>query len=207
MTPEVQEGAGSSGSIIKRRYAENPFLEGGVFVVPTRKKASKIQTAGPLTVIDERSGEVMGAAEIRRVEEIDTENFLKVFVGQLSAFYDLKPGSMKVLTMVMHEAAKPSNMNSDRVYLNYELAVEHFKAQGSKAPAKATFYSALAELTEKGFVAPATKLNLWFTNPAIFFNGDRIKFTVELRKKKRTSAREALESMGQGSLPLMPISE
>lgn len=141
----------------------------------------------------------MGVAEIRKVAEVDSDRFVKVFVGQLNAFYDLKPGSMKVLTMVLHEVAKPQNMNSDRIYLNYEMAVEHFHAEGAKPPAKGTFYTALAELTEKGFIAPATKLNLWFINPAIFFNGDRIRFTVELRKK-RMSSTEKLEQAGQTKL-------
>lgn len=192
----------SEVSIIKRRYAENPFLERGVFVVPTRKKATaQYQTSGPLTVVDNNSGEIVAGAEVRRIENIDSEKFVKVFVGQLSAFYDLKPGSMKILTMILHEAAKFQNINSDRIYLNYDLAKEHFGKEGSKTPARATFYSALAELTEKGFVAPSTKLNIWFTNPAIFFNGDRIQFVTELRRK-RTTEHERLERAGQRSLPL-----
>jgi hypothetical protein len=202
MSSEVQASEVEGGSIIKRKYLENPFTASAVFTVPKRMKGSKIQTAGPLSVSDGHTGEIVGVAEVRRYQEVDSDRFVKVFVGQLNAFYDLKPGSMKVLTMILHEVAEPRNMNSDRIYLNYDMAVEHFEKQESKPPAKATFYSALAELTEKGFVAPATKLNLWFINPAIFFNGDRIRFTLELRKK-RMSARERLEEAGQAALPGM----
>lgn len=210
MTTEVQiieaDAESGSRSIIKKKYAENPFTASGVFTVPKRMKGSRMQTAGPLSLSDSHTGEVVGVAEVRRIQEVDTDRFVKVFVGQLNAFYDLRPGSMKILTMVLHEVAKPQNMNSDRVYLNYDLSREHFLEQGSKPPAKATFYAALTELTEKGFIAPATKLNLWFINPAIFFNGDRVRFTVELRKK-RMNARERLEEAGQKALPLPAIDE
>lgn len=204
MTLKVHdEGADEGTSVIKRKYSENPFVAGSVFTVPKRMKGSRIQTAGPLTMSD-GDGEIVGMAEVRRYQEVDSDRFVKVFVSQLNAFYDLKPGSMKILTLILHEVAKPQNINSDRIYLNYDLAVEHFQEQNSKAPAKATFYSALTELTEKGFVAPATKLNLWYINPAIFFNGDRIRFTLELRKKRMT-AREKLEAAGQAEfLGLMP---
>lgn len=198
MSHEVQP-ATEARSIIKTKYAENPFTATGVFTVPKRMKGTKVQTVGPMAMTDSHTGETMGVAEIRKVAEVDSDRFVKVFVGQLNAFYDLKPGSMKVLTMVLHEVARPQNMNSDRIYLNYEMAVEHFEAEGARPPAKGTFYAALAELTEKGFIAPATKLNLWFINPAIFFNGDRIRFTVELRKK-RMSAAEKLEQAGQARL-------
>lgn len=59
----------------------------------------------------------------------------------------------------------------------------------------------MAELTEKKFVAPSTDMNLWFINPAIFFNGDRIRFVTELRRRK-VSAQERLEAEGQQALPL-----
>lgn len=199
MASEVRAASDATKSIIKTKYAENPFTISGVFTVPKRMKGTRVQTVGPMAVTDSHTGETVGVAEIRKVAEVDSDRFVKVFVGQLNAFYDLKPGSMKVLTMVLHEVAKPQNMNSDRIYLNYDMAVEHFEAQDSRAPAKGTFYSALAELTEKGFIAPATKLNLWFINPAIFFNGDRIRFTVELRKKRMSTA-EKLEEAGQARL-------
>ncbi|MDE3240993.1 MAG: hypothetical protein KGN33_18710 [Paracoccaceae bacterium] len=198
MASEVRR-TGETKSIIKTKYAENPFTLAGVFTVPKKMKGTRVQTVGPMAVTDSHTGETMGVAEIRKVTEVDSDRFVKVFVGQLNAFYDLKPGSMKILTMVLHEVARPQNMNSDRIYLNYDMAIEHFESQDTRPPAKGTFYAALAELTEKGFIAPATKLNLWFINPAIFFNGDRIRFTVELRKK-RMSAAEKLEEAGQARL-------
>ena len=43
-------------SLLKTRYAENPFINGDSFSVPLKKKAEVIQTEGPaaVTVGDER---------------------------------------------------------------------------------------------------------------------------------------------------------
>lgn len=60
----------------------------------------------------------------------------------------------------------------------------------------------MEELIGKGFVAPSTNAPLYFINPAIFFNGDRVRFVTEIRRKK-LSAQERLEQAGQAALPLI----
>ena len=85
MTLKVHdEGADEGTSVIKRKYSENPFV-GSVFTVPKRMKGSRIQTAGPLTMSD-GDGEIVGMAEVRRYQEVDSDRFVKVFVSQLNAF-------------------------------------------------------------------------------------------------------------------------
>ena len=64
----------------------------------------------------------------------------------------------------------------------------------------------MTELTEKGFVAPSVDTNLWFVNPAIFFNGDRVRFVTELQRKRKSRMQE-LEAAGQTKLDLTGESE
>ena len=69
---------------------------------------------------------------------------------------------------------------------------------GLPAPSSATYYRVIEELIAKGFIAPSENTHLFF-NPAIFFNGDRVRFVTEIRRKK-VSAQERLERQGQAAL-------
>ena len=58
-------------SLLKTRYAENPFINEEGFSVPLKKKAEVIQTEGPaaVTVGDER----IAIAQIRRITTVDSD--------------------------------------------------------------------------------------------------------------------------------------
>jgi len=45
-------------------------------------------------------------------------------------------------------------------------------------------YTALKELVKAGIIALSTRPGYWFINPAIVFNGDRLLFVQEFKKKK-----------------------
>lgn len=189
-------------SVLRKKYEESPFTADGRFQVPIRKKGERLDTAGPLALVDGQTGEVQDVAEIRRVKAVDSERFVKLFVGQLHAFFDLKPGTVKLMTALIDELSQRRYMNGDQIYLNYKSVHDYFKKNGAKAPAKSTYMTALAELAEKGFIAPSVDTNLWFINPAIFFNGDRIRFVTEIRRKR--SKQEKLEEQGQQRLDIDP---
>lgn len=191
-------------SILKQKYKENPFMRpDGSGVVVYKNKTTKVDTTGPLSLTDTHTGEHITGAQIRRVELVDSERFVKVYVANLDAFFDLKPGTMRIMTAVLSEVADARNAHGDTIYLNYNRVKEHFEAKDMKAPARPTFFSAMAEMVEKGFVAPSVDTNLWFINPTIFFNGDRIRFVNEYVRVKKTRL-QALEDAGQQALPFDP---
>lgn len=198
--PAESKSARYDTMILRKKYEENPFLVDGRFQVPTRNKGERLETVGPLAVVDSATGEATSVAEIRRVKHVDSERFVKLFVGQLNAFFDLRPGSVKLMTAIIDELSQSRYVNGDQIYLNYNQVRSYFVKHGSAPPAKTTFLLSLAELVEKGFVAPSINPNLFFINPAIFFNGDRVRFVTEFRRKK--NKREELESRGQGRLQL-----
>lgn len=184
--------------ILATKYKESPFTQDGRFQIPTRKKSQQLDTAGPLVVHDSTTGEVHSVAEIRHTHNVDAERFVKLYVSQLHGFFDLKPGTIKLMTALIDEISKTKNIGEDKIYLNYNSVKEYFETQNAKSPAKSTYMTSLAELVEKGFIAPSINPNLYFTNPAIFFNGDRVRFVTEIRKKK--SKQQALEDAGQMKL-------
>lgn len=196
MTDDSKKSTG----ILRHKYKENPFVESGVFRVPTKTRTEMLETVGPLAVVSQ-DGEMLQAAEIRRRKVVDNDRFVKLFVAHLDAFFDLKPGTMKLMTALLDELSKTRYINGDTIYLNYGKVVEYFERRGVKPPAKGTFFNAMAEMCEKGFVAPSVDTNLWFINPAIFFNGDRVRFVTEIQRKRMTKA-EQLEDRGQQRLML-----
>ena len=65
-----------------------------------------------------------------------------------------------------------------------------------------TFKKGLRELLDKGFLAPKSPTSYW-TNPALFFKGDRVMFIKEYRRRKASADQEArneLEARGQQRL-------
>lgn len=196
------EKSGYDTSVLKKKYEDNPFIADGRFHVPTRAKHTRLDTAGPLALTDSKTGETVDVAEVRRVREVDSDRFVKLFVSQLNVFFELKPGTLKLMTALIDELSQAKYANGDLIYVNYNQVRRYFDRHESKMMARSTFMLSLTELVEKGFIAPSTLPNLWYINPAIFFNGDRIRFITEIRKKK-VSAAEALEAKGQARLPLV----
>lgn len=186
-------------SLLKQRYEDNPFATGEGFRVPVRSRSEVIETAGPVTlsVGEER----LEAAEIRRVKAVDTEPFVKVFVSELDRFYKLTPTALRIVTCLIHDIGKIRIGDGDKVMIREQAIAKSMTDHGQKPPSTAAFYKAMHELIEKGFVAPSVDPPLYFINPAIFFNGDRVRFVTEIRRKKQTK-QQMLEEQGQERLNL-----
>lgn len=186
-------------SLIKQRYAENPFVAEEGFQVPLRTKTEVIQTDAPaaLKVGDEQ----IAVAQIRRITTVDSDPFVKLFTAELNRFFDLTPTALRIVTVLIQDIGKIRLGEGDQVYLTEKSVTETLQGHGMKAPSGATYYRAMEELISKGFIAPTTNPPLFFINPAIFFNGDRVRFVTEIRRKKMTR-QDQLEQAGQKALPL-----
>ena len=188
----------SSKSLIKRRYAENPFATAEGFRVPVKNRTEVIQTDGPAAVTVGQ--EQIAIAQIRRITTVDGEPFVKLFTAELNRFFDLSPTALRIVTVLIQDIGKIRLGDGDQVYITEKSIGDTLTEHGLAAPSSATYYRAMEELIGKGFVAPSTNAPLYFINPAIFFNGDRVRFVTEIRRKK-LSAQERLEQAGQAALP------
>jgi hypothetical protein len=191
----------SSRSLIKQRYDENPFATDEGFRIPMRNKSEIIQTDGPaaVTVGEEK----IAVAQIRKITTVDAEPFVKVFTEQLDRFFDLTPTALRIVTVLLQDIGKIRLGDGDQVYITEKSIGDTLIQHGLTPPSSATYYRAMEELILKGFVAPSANPPLFYINPAIFFNGDRVRFVTEIRKKKMSS-QEKLEQAGQAALPLEP---
>lgn len=169
-------------SLIKQRYAENPFASEQGFRIPLRNKSEVIQTDRPaaVTVGDEK----IAIAQIRRITTVDSEPFVKIFTAELNRFFDLSPTALRIATVLIQDIGKIRLGDGDQVYITEKSISDTLVSHDLKPPSSATYYRAMEELIEKGFIAPSDNPPLFFINPAIFFNGDRVRFVTEIRKRK-----------------------
>ncbi|MFN7305670.1 MAG: hypothetical protein ACK5TQ_03710, partial [Acetobacteraceae bacterium] len=65
-------------------------------------------------------------------------------------------------------------------------AVDHFLTRSEKATSPSSFHPSLHELLEKKFIAATQGVGTYFFNPALFFNGDRVRFVHELVRRRTT---------------------
>lgn len=188
-------------SLLKTRHATNPFVSDAKFIVPTRRSAGeKIITAqGPVSLhIGDESVE---AAQIATVREVDTDVFVKLFVSQIRVFFDLSPGAMRLFLILLRVVGRPEFKNVDRIVLNESIAREIAIEHGQQPMSKSAYFRALNDLVEGGFIAPASAPPLYYINPALLFNGSRVRFITELRKKSETD--DAVKTLDQSEGPFL----
>lgn len=157
-------------------YAENPFWQ-----ATTVKVGAKKITVGGGTHVAE-TGEAVSHSGIHVVKETDSEEFLKIYTKNVRAIFDLKPTTQRVLQYLMTELQKVPN--SDAIYLAWIGAKEYFSHENLKV-SRPSFQRAMKDLLEKGFIAESIKPNMFWLNPNLMFNGDRMTFIHEYRKKPR----------------------
>jgi hypothetical protein len=159
-------------------YKTNPFIE--LSEVRTRRK--RVRVSGGKAIIDVETGQVEDLAEIVSVKEVDDEQFVKIFTQNLKAFFNLTPVAMKLMQVILAKVQEVPNR--DQILLSIAVAEDYFASTQQESISKTSFHRAVRELIEKQFIAESVFNNLYFINPHLFFNGDRVRFINEYRRKK-----------------------
>lgn len=155
-------------------YRENPFWQPQEVKIGTKL----VRIAGGMHISDE--GESLSHSGIHQIKEVDEEEFVKVYTRNIKAFFDIKPTTQKVLMAVLD--ALQQTPNSDSIYLPW-FTVEKFSEKHHLKVSRSAFHTAMRELLLKGFLAEAEEPNRYWINPHLFFNGNRMVFVNEYRKK------------------------
>jgi DNA-binding transcriptional regulator YhcF (GntR family) len=153
-------------------------------------------------LIDPATGEVHAVATIHQVEERDDAEFVKVFAAGIKGMYELGKTAGRVFQVVLeqYEREPMSKGFADSVYLAW---FDGGLSGQSIGMSEATFNRGMRELVDKGFIYPRSP-SLYWTNPNLFFKGDRVMFIKEYRRRVRVGEdqerREELEARGQKRL-------
>ena len=151
-------------------------------VTPTNKEVLQ-------TVSSTSTGEIIGQSVFMDIKEVDNEEFIKFFVSNFKAFWDLSKPATRVFTYIMHNV-KP-NKNTFTFIL--EDCMEYCQYKSKK-----DVFQGLADLCAKEIIARGRTQWQYFINPVITFNGDRLIFAkgVIRNKIKRQANEEQLSLWG-----------
>lgn len=151
-------------------------------------------------LVNQATGEISGVAAIHQIEERDDAEFVKVFAAGVAATYDLTRTAQRVFQVVLdqYQRTPMSRGYADSVELFWFGSGINGRDAGMS---ERTWMRGLKELLEKRFLYPKTTSTYW-TNPALFFKGDRVLFIKEYRRRKPTE-QETLEAAGQQRLEVV----
>lgn len=171
----------------------NPLVE------PQTIKAKRrlVKSGRSEDLVNNVTGEITGVAAIHQIEERDDAEFVKVFAAGVAATYELTKTAQRVFQVVLDQYQRTPMSRGYADYVNLFWFGDGIEGRDVGMSEK-TFQRGLKELLEKRFIYPKDSASFW-TNPALFFKGDRVLFVKEYRRKKPTDAGE-LEARGQGRL-------
>lgn len=171
----------------------NPLVE------PQQLKTKRrlVKSGRSEDLVNPATGEITGVAAIHQIEERDDAEFVKVFAAGVAATYELTKTAQRVFQVVLdqYQRTPMSRGYADSVELFWFGNGINGRDAGMS---ERTWMRGLKELLEKRFLYPKTTSSYW-TNPALFFKGDRVLFIKEYRRRKPTEQDE-LEARGQQRL-------
>ena len=156
-------------------YKDNPFWESTTVEVGKKR----ITVSGGIHVGE--GGEAVAHSGIHVVHKVDKEQFVKIYTKNVKAIFDLKPTTQRVLQFLIVELQKTPN--ADAIYLAWMGAHEYFSEESLNV-SRPSFQRALKELLAKGFIAESARPSMFWFNPNLMFNGDRMRFINEYQVKK-----------------------
>lgn len=172
----------------------NPLIE----PQQVRTKRRWVKSGRSEDLVNPATGEISGVAAIHQVEEKDDAEFVKVFAAGVAASYDLTKTAQRVFQVVLDQYQRTPMSRGYADYVNLLWFDDGIEGRDVGMSEK-TFQRGLKELLAKRFIAPKDGVSFW-TNPALFFKGDRVMFIKEYRRRKASAdqeVRDELEARGQ----------
>lgn len=159
---------------------ENPFLKEAVEqiqqnIVKKYRNASGTSQTAILQAVDS-DGQVLGHTSFIRQIEVDEEQFTKIYLSQFSAFWELKTQAIRVFGYIMTKLVPKQDM----FYFFIDECMEYTQYKSEKS-----IYIGLASLLDCNIIARGRADSLYYINPMIAFNGDRVTFAKTYVKKTK----------------------
>jgi hypothetical protein len=173
-------------------YTENPFVEKAIQDIKMIKKTQTIRPKSRDEIQLIVSGdEVTGHSAFMRFVEVEEEKFAKLYLSQLSAFWDLSKPAIRVFSYILTRL-KPKQ---DNFYFEMESCLEYTKYTHAK-----NVLSGIADLIEAGIIARTKRHYEYYINPLVIFNGDRVTFAKTYIRKKKEEGNKQLNIFNQNYL-------
>lgn len=181
------------------KFEKNPFRANTVAEVEIGYKKTTFGTGNRIN--DTKTGEDLGEAAFQQVRVVDKSKFLMFYLAGQQVFWQLSAKAQKVLRLIFNEVSYRA-IGKDEIYLSWEIADKFFKNEGIKC-GRSSYFAAIKELSEKMVIAESIRLNIWFINPVLIFNGNRATFVQKIISEEPALVDEAQEITAKRSLEAM----
>ncbi|HEA0343755.1 TPA: hypothetical protein RU593_001623 [Salmonella enterica] len=158
----------------------NPFCFETELKIETRKK--NLTVSRGTEFIEKKDTGKSYFANIVHTQEVNKEEFIKLYTSQIKAYFDLTKTAYKVFFIFLR--IYQDAIGKDHFYLSCKKAMSLAEKIDHFVLSESIFYRGIKELIEKRIIAKTNEKNWYFINPAIVFNGDRARFVSEIIKKK-----------------------
>ena len=145
----------------------NPFVDETVYHVEKGEKIILMGTKRADALIDGETGEIKAHSVFAKRMKIDRAQFAKIYINSLASWFDLSRTGIRMFAYILNKL-KP---NADSFILTYDDCMEYTGYKSRKS-----ISDGLKELIENEFIARGVNQYIYFINPTIFFNGDRLSF-------------------------------
>jgi hypothetical protein len=150
----------------RTKYETNPLLLPEDLEFDSRT----VKVGKARDLIDKETGETHAVNAIYQKKIVDSERFAKVYHDGIARMFGLSKTAMRLFQVILTLLTK----DTDKLYLSSQAA-----AMVDKTMIERTYHRGLKELIERRFLAYTTMPNMFWINPHILFNGNRVAFIEE----------------------------
>jgi len=151
------------------KNTRNPFISN--LLIPKKKTSQYIGVLDDKVILDKRTDEeetlVIGTSKT-----VDKEQFVKVYISQIELLFGLTKTALKVLSYIWDKQKFGDTVIVDS---NDCKNVVGFKSLTS-------VFTGITELLNADIIAKGEVANVYFTNPAVFYKGDRLLLVTEYKQ-------------------------
>ena len=159
----------------EKKYKTNPFLS--LALTNTKHGVKRItDKTGTRMMVVSNQGEILAPAGFWQTQDVDKTQFVKLYINGVKAFKDLTGAGTKVFEVLYLKVQ--GEVSKDVFHLSF-----HDIDQKLTPMSESTFMRGMKELLKKGFIAESIVTGRYFLNPDYMWNGDRLAFVREYRKK------------------------
>lgn len=167
-----------------QKNKENPFLKDAIEqinsgIVKRYKNIAQGNSKSAILQAINSDGELVGHTSFIKQIEVDEQQFTKLYLSQFSAFFELNNSAIRVFGYIMTKLMP----KKDEFIFVLEECLEYTDYKSHKS-----IHEGLAGLLNAKIIARGKTEYLYFINPMIAFNGDRVTFAKTFVKKQSKKA-------------------
>jgi hypothetical protein len=162
-------------------YESNPYAQDLCKTINVKsKKIGSEKKFGSIEMVNKNTGEVESIDQTKtfyRKQKVDNDTFLKLYPKYLKLFFNLSSPAIKVLLYIFSELQKPDYKDSNLLYFYIQDCMEIAGYNSRSA-----VYNGLIELIRVNFIQRHKVANVYYVNPEVVFNGNRILIVEEIER-------------------------